>query len=352
MVKEKDLFFISSAWNTGTGFLVKNYNFIVTTIHVVGFSKNVVVRNPQIGKHIAEVIFIDYSNGLVFVELPQAVETSLSIENFELTVAEQPIKIYRTNYYGKIITENGEILDSKFIYNDFKYLELKTKHDIKSAGALILTNRKEIAGITKYIESEDLYFGLSSKYILNSLDEFSMINQPAIRCPNCFNIITKSSIINNVCPSCITNVKIELIENCLPEMTDFEQNIEKTISNLGYKVENLRLGRNFWEIEENSTTIFIRYEPKQKFIVAFSKLSGIVEDSYSEISKYLLVENDKLKYLSFSIHNNCVYLSASYLFEDNFDEKYAQLVFNELLEKANFYNNIIEKMIKENFNNG
>ncbi len=348
MITPKDLFFISSVWNTGTGFLIKDYNYIITTIQVVGFAKKVVVRNSEIGKKIAKVIFIDYSNGLVFIELPRENLSSLNILNLELSVVEQPIKLYRTNYYGTILKENGEITDNKFKHNNFNHLNLKFNNKLlKVSGALLLTNRNEIAGITKYIKEENLFVGLPSKYILKSLEEFSIIDQSSIRCPNCLNIINKKRIINNVCPSCTTNIKKELLEDYIPQMSVFENNIEKTITNLGYDIECSRLGRNFWEIEEGSAKIFVRYDPKQKFIAAFSELSDLVYESYSDIFNFLLVENNKLDSLSFSLHNKRIFLSASYLFEDDFNEQYAQEVFHELLNKADYYDDIINKMIKD-----
>lgn len=348
MINNKDLFFVASAWNTGTGFWVKDYNFIITTIQVVGFSKKVVVRHSKIKNYIANVIFIDYSNGLVFLELPKKCKSNINILNFELSVIEQPVRIFRTNYNCDTISHSGEIIDNTYPYNNFNHLKIKFKDPLKVSGAVMTNNRKEIVGITKHIESEDLFVGLPAKYILKSLEEFSIVNEESVRCPSCLNIIKKQHIFDNVCPSCTAEIKEELTEDFIPKMSKVEEKIEKSLKILGYNIIETRLGRHFWEINEGSAEIFIKYEPKQKFIVAFSKLLDLKQNNIDKVYEYLAIENGKIGDLSFSIDNNRIFLNAPYIFDDDFNEVYAKEIFSDLFKKADYYDDIIEEMQIEN----
>ncbi|MBN2891745.1 MAG: hypothetical protein JXL97_07750 [Bacteroidales bacterium] len=351
MIKNKDIFFITSAWNTGTGFIVKDYNFIITTIQVVGFSKKVVIRNNKIGKHLVKVIFIDYSNGLVFIELPESIKSNFNIINFELAVVEQPVKIFRTNYKNEIVAHTAEITNNSYQYNNFNHLLIKYKDHLKISGGVIVNNRNEIVGISKFLENENLFLGLPAKYILKSMEEFSMVQDISVRCPNCQNIVKKSLIEDNFCPSCTAEIKDELLEDFIPQLTLVESNIERALKKLGYKIELARLGRSFWEINEGSATIFIRYEQKHKFIVAFSNVISLNGHNKNEVNKFLLVENSKIGDLSFSINDNKVYLSAPYIFDDDFCEEYAETIFKDLFKKADFYDDIIENIQNKTISN-
>lgn len=347
MIKSKDIFFIASAWNIGTGFIIKDYNFIITTIQVVGFSKKVIIKHSELGKHLAKVIFIDYFNGLVFIEIPRQINSSLSIFNFELAVVEQPVKIYRTNYNNDLISHSTEIINNDFMYNNFNHLLINSKKHFQTSGAVIFNNRNEFVGITKYIENEKLFIGLPAKYILKSMEEFVVFKDDAIRCPKCLNIIRKKSIIDDFCPKCTATINEELMKDYKPKLSKVEQNIEKTLIKLGYEIDFSRLGRYTWEINEGTATIFIRYEPKQKFIVAFSKLINLNGLNTNKILKYLLSENSKINDLSFSKNDNNIYLSAPYIFDEDFNEEYAEKIFYELFKKADYYDDIIENIQKE-----
>jgi serine protease Do len=342
MIKNKDIFFISSAWNTGTGFIIKGYDFIITTIQVVGFSKEVVVRHHKHGKFIAKVIFIDNSNGLVFLDFPFKNKSSIDILNFELAVVEQPVRVFRSDYNNELIYHSAEISNNLFAYSNFNHLLIELENHLKVSGAIITNNRNEIVGLTKFIEKENLFIGLPAKYLLKSMEEFSVVNKTSVRCPSCFNIVKNEIIIDNICPSCSANINDELLEDFIPKISKIDLNIEKTIVKLGYKIESTRLGRHFWEINEGSAIIFIRYEPKQKFIVAFSKLLDLKENKSLETYKYLLSENKNIGHLSFSIDKNSVFISAPYIFDDDFNEEYAQELFADLFKKADYYDDIIK----------
>ena len=339
MIKNKDLFFISSAWNTGTGFVVKGYNFIITTIQVVGFSKKVIIRHSKIGKHVSEVVFIDYSNGLVFLKLPQKVKSTIDIINFQLSVVEQQVKIFRTNFNNEILNFNAEIKT-----NSTKQIIIKLENHLKVSGGLLINNKNEIVGVTKYIEKENKYIGLPAKYLLKSMEEFTVIDDFSLRCPNCLNIIKKSNIIDKVCPSCTAEIKEELLEEFVPRLSKINTKIEKTLTDLGFKLELTRLGQNFWEIEEGTATIFIRYVPDKNFIVAFSKLIDLNNRNSSKIYKYLLTENNKLNELALSINKNRVFLTTPYIFEEDFDEDLAKKIFADLFKNADYFDDTIKKM--------
>ena len=80
----KEMFYISGAWNTGIGFVIHGYDFIISTVQAVGFEKTVIIRNSKHKPQQAKVLYIDYSTGLVFIEKNIEQEASLDILSFPL----------------------------------------------------------------------------------------------------------------------------------------------------------------------------------------------------------------------------------------------------------------------------
>jgi len=339
----KEIFFISGAWNTGIGFVIHGYNFIISTVQVVGFEKTVLVRNNAHKRHQAKVLFVDYSTGLAFIEKKVNQEASLDILSFELAVLAQHVTIYKTNYYNKLIKTKVELLDSNIEINNIKYLEIKNEPGI-NIGEIALNRRLEFVGITTIKEGTNLV--LPAKYILKVLEEYSLIQGEALRCPHCLKVVQRQDIIDSFCPVCSSEIIPELLNDTLPSTLPIDKNIESVIEKLGFDIKQTRLGQHFWEIIQGSATIFVRYEPKTKFIVAFSALCELSTNKNSKVYNFLMEENSKLEFLSFSIDKNRVFLSAPYIIEDSFDNEFAVDLFKKLFEKSDYYDDIIIELLK------
>ncbi len=335
------LYFISCAWNTGIGFAVQNYNFIITSVQIVGFSKYVTVKSASTKKYLAKVIFVDYSLGLAFIEKKDEIVPTIDIINFELSVLEQPVDKYRIDYFNRITKHTTEAIDTGYTQNNINYLLLKDITTQNCVSAVIFNKKNDFVGITKYVENTKQCFVIPAKYILKTMEEFTAINDDAIRCPNCLNIVRRKNIVANTCPVCSATIRDEILNDLLPSKTETDKKIEEIISELGYDLKMSRLGLHFWEIPKGSATIFIRYEPKLKFIAAFSALCDINKNNSLNVKKFILQENAKLNFLSFSINNNKIFLNAPYLVDETFDEKFAKELFAEIFEKADYYDDII-----------
>ncbi len=342
-MKKKDLFFIASAWNTGTGFMVKGYNFIITTVQIVGFSKNVIIKKHNSSEKLVNVLFTDYSSGLAFVENPFKANTSLDIIDFEMSAVEQIVTLYKTNYYNEFMLKKCEISENNFTHNNIRHQLLNIKTPEKE-GAIIINAKNEFVGIVKYLENEQKNIILPAKYILKTMEEYSGINEKAVRCTNCHNIVKLNDIINYNCPICSAEIVPQLLEDKTPALTATDKKIETALKQCGYDLKYARLGQHCWEIKEGSANIIIRYEPELKFIVTFSVLYKLGNNNEDKIYTYLLKENKNLKHFYFSINKKNIYLSTPYFIDEDFDKNFAKNIFNELFQKANYYDDILKEM--------
>lgn len=340
-----NIIFIANAWNTGSGFVVEGYDFIITSLQTIGFSKQVTIKTQYSPKQKAKVLFTDLSAGLAFIEKPTEIKNTIKISDFELTGLKQPINTYRINYHTNIIKENFEIINDDFSHNNIIHL-LLNKSTKKHFCSIVFNTKNELMGITKYFDTKNEHLILPAKNILQTMEEYATINQEATRCTNCFKIVKIRDIHNYICPICTANIIPETITEILPTQTDTDKKIENALKNLNYNLQYIRIGQHIWEINKGSAKIIIRYEPKQKFIITFSILNAI-KTNHDKVFKYLLNENKKLKYFSLSINKNRVFLTTPYFIEDDFNRQFAQQNLQIFFQKADYYDDIINKIQNE-----
>ena len=64
---------IATPYSTGTGFYLKKYNLIVTNEHVVRDNRNVIVKVNGLKKQLSQVLYLDPTHDLAFLEMPDAI---------------------------------------------------------------------------------------------------------------------------------------------------------------------------------------------------------------------------------------------------------------------------------------
>lgn len=334
-MKFDELFFVASAWNTGNAVYIDGYDFLLTTTQTVGFSKVVLLQNFNT-KKTSKVLFSDFKNGVAIIEKVVKQNSLLNILNFELSAYDQNALIYQKNIFNEIQQFTCEIRKKDDI------LQIVSNHSKALIdGALVYSKRGEFLGIvTKKNNKPEL---IAAKYLMKMIEEFSDINKEAVRCLKCNNIVEKHSIKDKHCPVCGNVFLKEITDDILPPYDQTAKMIERLLVKMNYHPELVRYGKNFWNITKGSASIFIRYNPQTKFIAAFSPLYKIKNNS-EKIFKYLISENSNLQFLSFSYHNNFVYLNAPYFITNYFSEKNLEKILCDLFKLADKYDDILMEL--------
>jgi len=116
--------------------------------------------------------------------------------------------------------------------------------------------------------------------------------------------------------------------------------IGEILGGLGYDSENTQKGPYYWELTQGSALIKLTYHEKTGLIIGDATLCKLPRAQKSPLYQYLLAENDQLEGLTFSVQDQEVILSL--LIEDRqFDGKKGRKLFRHLLEKADYYDNIL-----------
>ena len=333
---------IASPEVEGTGIVLPVHNIIVSSLHTIHGFKKVVIDSNRFPRNTASVIFIDPLLDLAFIEAPAGV----IFPEIKTKPAENKAGVYGeslsfTNGYqsfkGQLIQpeENNELL--KLITGDIKKCVL---------GSALFNRDNELTGIvTQLIENKQECKVIPYQLIKESIDKYlASKKRYAVRCPACRHISAVDEFIDLKCPQCGQSINQDLLyEKKLVQSAAVEK-IEHIITKLNYELDLVRIGRNYWEILEGSALVRIRYNEHKEFINANAVLCKMPEKPLASIYEYLLMENNYLKGLSFSIQGQNIVLAMMQLHANSLNVDTAIKLFKYLLDKADDYDDTLIEM--------
>jgi len=334
---------ISTAYVTGTGFYLKDYNLIVTNNHVVRESSEAVVSGKSFPKVSSQIIFYDFKYDLAFVKVPEGIDLpDRKIGDRPVHEGDKVIAIGHPFGLSYTATE-GIVSKAKRLQNGLDYIQIDAAINPGNSGGPLVNTDGEIVGVNTFIikGGDNLGFALPSSYLKESLnDYFPHRDTIAVRCISCLNIITQDKFEDEYCPECGAQLDIPIVKKeseykpIGPALV-----IENILEALGKDIKLSRRGPNKWEIEEGSAKIFITYI-ENGFIVGDAYISRLPKQNIGPIYEFLLKENFSLENVAFSIRNQNIILSMlvydHYL---NYDTGLEE--FKTLFKKADYYDNYL-----------
>jgi len=109
---------------------------------------------------------------------------------------------------------------------------------------------------------------------------------------------------------------------------------------LNLSADEAQRGPYNWEVRQGSAKIDIAYHEKSGLIIGEAVLCKVPSDLTSPLYQYLLMENDKLEGLSFSINTQQVLLTLL-IHDKQFNTLKVKRLFRSLLERADYYDNVL-----------
>lgn len=334
---------ISTAYGTGTGFYVKDYNLIVTNDHVVRESSEAVISGKILPKVSASVVFYDQKYDLAFIKIPDGIDLpDIKIGTTPVHDGDRVIAIGHP--FGlKYTATEGIVSKAKRLQNGLNYIQIDAAINPGNSGGPLVNTEGEIIGVNTFIISggDNLGFALPAEYLLESLKEYLPFNgKTAVRCKSCLNVITSDRIEDDYCPECGSKL-------ILPKSKDLKEyvptgaalTIEKILEALGKDIKLSRRGQDRWEIEEGSARIMLTYT-EQGFIVGDAYICRLPKQNIAVIYEYLLKENYDLEHVIFSVNNQDVVLSMM-IYDNNLNYDMGLEEIQTLFKKADFYDNFL-----------
>ncbi len=347
MSYHKNIFFIAGRNYRASGVYLPNHKIIITANEAIANQKEALVKFSNKHKEILPIIYSDSLLNLAFIQAPDLKEyTKLSFSSIAVSV-NQNITVIGKSLLGHPI-EKMVIIKGFTDLNNNKVYDIDTQLTEQTNGGLATDTYGNIIGIAirNYSKKQDII--LPGNIIMPILDELKQKKYAlSLRCPVCHKIILKENIIEKTCPNCGIILDDKILGKEIPKKDEITLKVEKILSSLGKNIALSTIGKHFWEIEEGSATIYIRYGENENFITAFSVLTELKDKNKSKVLDFLLTENEKLPELSFAIHKDLIFLVSNYIYKKDFDEKLGRKIFHNIVYYADYYDDIIIKMQEE-----
>jgi serine protease Do len=334
---------IATPFATGTGFYVKKYNLFVTNNHVIAGSSEVIISGKSFGKTLTNVLFKDEVHDLAFLKVPEGIELPEALLN-DVPVRDGEQVIAIGHPYGlKYTATQGIVSNPKRLFNQINYIQIDAAINPGNSGGPLENTNGEIIGVNTFIiaEGNNLGFSLPASYLIKSLEEYLPINgSRGYRCKSCLYVTSIENFKDSYCPNCGFKIETHILNPKDFEPTGISVKIEDILRKIGKDVKLSRIGIERWEIEQGGAKINIVYNQTTKFVIADAWLCNLPKTNIAQIYEYMLRENYKDGNPVFSVLNQNIYLSVL-VFEADLSVDSGVELFNNLMEKADFYDDIL-----------
>ena len=143
---------IHTPQGSGSGFIVKDKNLIVTNRHVIQGNNEVVVRGESFKKTLANVVYSDALNDIAFLRVPDGYEESghIAISNAAVNAGEQIIAIGHPLGLRFTATQ-GIVSKSERKFNNVDYIQVDAAINPGNSGGPLINVAGEVVGVNTFI---------------------------------------------------------------------------------------------------------------------------------------------------------------------------------------------------------
>jgi serine protease Do len=334
---------IHTPGGSGSGFIVRDKNIVVTNRHVISGNDRVVVRGENFAKTITDVLYTDSVNDIAFLRLPDGFKAP-----YDVRISGNPVSA------GETIIAIGHPLGLRFTatqgivskadrkFNNVDYIQVDAAINPGNSGGPLINQAGEVVGVNTFIfrDGESLGFALPSVRLNEILKEYSErgAGERSAKCLSCSNIVTRSSLQDGYCPHCGSKFETAEFEARPYVAEGVSATIEKILTSLGKNVELARIGKTAWLIEEGSANVRVTYNTHDGFIYADATCGSLPKDNIGKLYEFLLRENYELECLTFSIDRQNIMLSTI-IYQHDLNEETGKEIFGDLFAKADSYDN-------------
>lgn len=338
---------IHTPGGSGSGFIVKDKNLIVTNRHVIFGNERVVIRGEKFTKTMADVIYTDPLNDIAFLRIPDGYENSgnVRISDQKVEAGEKIIAIGHPLGLRFTATQ-GIVSKAERKFNNVDYIQVDAAINPGNSGGPLINERGEVVGVNTFIyrDGESLGFALPSVTLNGILHDFATKtnNERASKCPSCTNLITKSSLQDGYCPHCGNPFDVKEFEAMPYEPEGVSATIESILKSIGKDVELARVGKLGWDVESGSALIKISYNTHNHFIYCDATLGSLPKENIGKLYEFMLRENYDLESLTFSVDRQNIIL-GSIIRSADLNPETGKDILSELFEKSDHYDHLLHE---------
>jgi serine protease Do len=337
---------ILTPWGNGTGFLLGDYELIVTNRHVIQGCRQVIIMSENFKKRTVNVLYADPLYDLAFLEIPEDVaigSLQLAFEDYQITQGEpilavgHPLNLNYTNTKG-IVSKASRLMGG------INYIQTDAAINPGNSGGPLLTSEGLVIGVNTFIMAagQNLGFALHFSYLRQTLEDYKKVkNEYAVRCSSCTNLVTESALKNGYCPFCGVKMDEDDFKGKLYLPGHTSQKIEEIIKKMGYNLNMVREGKYDWTIEDGNLKIAITHRPDINYVSAECILCKIPTEKILRVYEFLLRQNYKLPRMMFSVEKSYVIMTTSYIKDSDFHIDTGYELFSKYINNCHRYCDIL-----------
>ena len=337
---------ILTPWGNGTGFLLGEYELIVTNRHVVEGCRQVTIMSENFKKRTVNVLYADPLHDLAFLETPEDVaigSLQLAFDDYKITQGDpilavgHPLNLNYTNTKGIVSKASRTV-------SGLNYIQTDAAINPGNSGGPLLTNDGLVIGVNTFIlaSGQNLGFALHYSHLKKCLDDFKKSGAPyAVRCSSCTNLVTEETLKKGYCPYCGVKMNEDDFKGKLYLPGHTSKKIEEIIKKMGYNLNTVRDSKYNWTIEDSNLNISITHRPDINYVSAECTLCKIPETKIDRVYEFLLRQNFRLPRIAFSVEDCYVKISTSYIKDSDFHTDTGYELFSKYINNCHRYCNIL-----------
>ena len=336
---------IATPYSTGTGFYLKKYNLIVTNEHVVRDNRNVIVKVNGLKKQLSQVLYLDPTHDLAFLEMPthsEEITTSINLAAGKEVHPGDSVVAIGHPFGLKYAATQGIISNVMYQSGNLNYYQHDAALNPGNSGGPLVNMAGEVIGVNTFIieNGDNVGFSLPVQYLQTALDEFAASGRRVgVRCHSCSNLVFEDNTQQGYCAHCGAKVVLPNQVEAY-EATGIAKTIEDMLATAGHDVELSRRGPNNWEIQEGSARVNVLYYEETGLITGDAYLCMLPKENIQPLYEFLLRQNYQTESLTFSIRGQDVIISLL-IYDRYFNIETGTKLFSYLFEKADEYDNIL-----------
>ncbi len=334
---------IATPYSTGTGFLLQEFQLIVTNEHVIRDNQQVVIHSKHIPKQLAKIVYLDAKYDLALLEVLDSIEGDSVPLGDSTKVVEGDFVLAIGHPFGLEFSATQGIVSSTILQRDeIYYFQHDAALNPGNSGGPLINKAGEIIGVNTFIiqNGNNIGFSLPINYLVETIKAFKEMNvDEAVRCSACSNFVGKKNLEGYFCKYCGSKIEMPSMAEVY-EPIGISSTVENMLKELNYDVDLSRRGPNHWEVQKGSASINVSYYEKTGLIIGDAYLCKIPMENIKDLYTYLLRQNYTMEGLSFSVKENDIILSLL-IYDQYLNTKTALHLFNYLFETADELDNVL-----------
>lgn len=332
---------INTSDGTGTGFAIKNEDFIITNYHVVGKSKHVGVESVSKDRYLGHVMYVNPKTDIAFIKVEglNPAGSQIIFDRDTKVDAKDSLMVLGYPFGMPFTVTEGIVSSAEQNLDGVKFIQTDAAVNPGNSGGPMIDDKGHLVAVTscKFNNADNVGFGITLEYLVKELDNYkdNKVEKYSLACPSCRALVSEAT---EYCPSCGGKLDKKFFSE--EELDELQEFVEDGIRKLGIDPIVARYGRFYWEFHKGSSLIRI-FLYGNNYLFATSPTNNLPEQNSEALYDYILSE--PVKPYKLGVSDNEIYISyrvhLSDVFSDNGEKIKGELV--DMINKADELDNYL-----------